>query len=175
MIPRTFFWKSFTHFLLLIVLSSLLFGIFLYRIIHQNNLRSLQENLRKQTVALADVIGKGNEILTNPKILTSAVHTEDRITVIAPDGTVLADNWADRIGKEAIENHSDRPEVQAALKGAPVFVSRHSETVDTEMLYYAVPVKKNGQTILVLRLSFPLTNVHEQSFMSKAVRFEILF
>jgi two-component system, OmpR family, phosphate regulon sensor histidine kinase PhoR len=163
MIPRTFFWRSFVYFFLLIVLSSALFGIFLYRTIHQNNLRSLQENLRKQTVALADVIGKGNEILANPKILTSAVHTEDRITVMALDGVVLADNWAERIGKEAIENHSDRPEFQAALKDAPVFVSRHSETVDTEMLYYAVPVKKDGQTILVLRLSFPLTDVHEQS------------
>ena len=163
MIPRTFFWKSFTYFFLLIILSSALFGIFLYRTIHQNNLRSLQDNLRKQTVSLADVMVKSNEILNNPRILTTAVHTEDRITVMGLDGAVLADNWAEEIGKEQIENHSDRPEFQAALKGDPVFITRLSETVDTEMLYYAVPVKKDGQTILVLRLSFPLTDVYEQS------------
>src|SRR5215831_19970543 len=40
--------------------------------------------------------------------------TETRATIIARDGTVLADSQAD---PKTMENHAGRPEVAAALKG----------------------------------------------------------
>src|SRR5688572_20992123 len=160
---QTFFWKIFLSFLLLLIVASGLFGFFLYRSIYNNNLISLKENLRKQTLALSEIVANSNDILNHPGILTSAVHYEDRITVMALDGTVLADNWAERIGKSDIENHADRPEFQAALKNQPAFVSRLSETMGREMLYYAVPVKQQGKPILILRLSFPMTDISEQN------------
>lgn len=162
MIPRTFFWKLFTYFSLLLIVGSVLFGILLYRSIYNSNLFTLKENLRKQTLALSEIVGNSGDILKNPSILTSAVHYEDRITVMSTDGKVLADNWAERIGKQEIENHADRPEFQAALIGHPIFVTRLSETVGREMLYYAVPIKQNGKSILVLRLSFPMTDISAQ-------------
>lgn len=163
MARQTFFWKLFTAFFLLLIVVSSLFGLILYRSIYNNNLLTLKENLRKQTIAFSEIIANSSDILEDPKILTSTVHFEDRITVLSLNGTVLADNWAERIGKQDIENHADRPEFQAALKGQPIFVTRVSETVAREMLYYALPVKRHGKLILVLRLSFPMTDIYEQS------------
>lgn len=101
--------------------------------------------------------------------MAGSVHTEDRITIIAPDGTVLADNWAERLGNAVLENHANRPEFKAALSGEPIFFQRFSETMQREMLYYAVPVVQDGKIIAVLRLSFSLKSVHEQ--MDKTRRF----
>ena len=163
MARQTFFWKLFTYFILLLSAASGIFGLILYRSIYNNNLIALKDNLRRQTLALSEIVANSNDILNNPVILTSAVHYEDRITVMSLDGTVLADNWAQRIGKQEIENHSDRPEFQAAMQGKPIFVNRLSETLSREMIYYAVPVKQRGKTILVLRLSFPMTDIAEQN------------
>ena len=36
------------------------------------------------------------DLLQRAAQIAQLVHTEDRITIIASDGTVLADNWAER-------------------------------------------------------------------------------
>jgi two-component system phosphate regulon sensor histidine kinase PhoR len=75
--------------------------------------------------------------------------TETRVTVIAHDGTVLADTEAD---PKTMENHAGRPEVAAALAGKTGSNMRLSHTVGVEFLYVAVP---SGDK--VARLAFPLT------------------
>lgn len=57
-----------------------------------------------------------------------------RITVIDADGNVEYDSNAD-IG--AMNNHSDRPEVQEALKNGSAYVIRNSDTLDKRTYYYA--------------------------------------
>ncbi len=57
-----------------------------------------------------------------------------RVTFVAPDGTVLGDSDADP-GK--MENHKDRPEVQAAMRTGYGEDVRHSATVGIDMLYSA--------------------------------------
>lgn len=75
--------------------------------------------------------------------------TETRVTVIAHDGTVLADTEAD---PKTMENHAARPEVAAALAGKTGSNMRLSHTVGVEFLYVAVP---SGDK--VARLAYPLT------------------
>jgi two-component system, OmpR family, phosphate regulon sensor histidine kinase PhoR len=77
--------------------------------------------------------------------------TEMRVTVIAHDGTVLADSEAD---PRTMENHAARPEVAAALAGRNGISTRLSKTVGIEFLYVAVP---SGET--VARLAEPLSAV----------------
>jgi two-component system phosphate regulon sensor histidine kinase PhoR len=74
--------------------------------------------------------------------------TQTRVTVIARDGTVLADTEAD---PKTMENHAGRPEVAAALAGQTGSSMRLSHTVGVEFLYVAVP---SGDK--VARLAFPL-------------------
>ena len=75
-----------------------------------------------------------------------------RVTLIAPDGTVLADSDSDY---RTMENHGDRPEVQSALAGTTTFAERQSATVGAPMLYGARLLVLAGEPI-VLRLAASL-------------------
>lgn len=77
--------------------------------------------------------------------------TQTRATVIAADGTVLADSKAD---PETMENHAHRPEIAAALQGRIGTNSRRSHTVGIEFLYVAAP---SGDK--VVRLAYPLATL----------------
>jgi len=73
---------------------------------------------------------------------------EFRVTVIAGDGSVLAESNAD---PSALENHADRPEVAAALAGEEKAVVRFSETIGKRLVYYAIPYRT-----MVIRLALPV-------------------
>ncbi len=85
-----------------------------------------------------------------------------RVTLIAPDGTVLGDS-ADDPRQE--ENLSTRPEVIDALSGAGIgTASRESDTVQQRLLYVAVTVQDPADPSLVVglaRVAYPLTSVEE--------------
>jgi two-component system phosphate regulon sensor histidine kinase PhoR len=71
-----------------------------------------------------------------------------RVTLIAPDGTVVADSElrADELSRVA--NHAGRPEVAQALGGQLGVSSRRSETVGRPFLYLALP-RASGETGVV--------------------------
>lgn len=161
MFPERFFWKTFSSLLACILLSSGLFSIFLYRHLYETTLNNLKQSLQKETEILAAMMLNNPELIKDPRQVAALVHTEDRITVIAPDGTVLADNWADRLG-EPLENHSNRPEFQSAMHGEPEFVERYSHTMQRMMIYYGVPIRQQNQNVCVLRLSFSLSSFLDQ-------------
>ncbi len=73
-----------------------------------------------------------------------------RITFIAPDGTVLGDTDED---PARMENHADRPEIQAALSGKTGVSIRFSPTLKSPRMYLAIPLVVNGQIIGVVRAS----------------------
>jgi two-component system, OmpR family, phosphate regulon sensor histidine kinase PhoR len=77
--------------------------------------------------------------------------SEARATVIEATGKVLADSDADA---DAMENHSHRPEFEAALRGEIGSNARTSHTLGIEFLYVAAPV--NGGAV---RLAFPLAEI----------------
>ncbi|MFZ5916202.1 MAG: ATP-binding protein [Chloroflexota bacterium] len=81
---------------------------------------------------------------------------EARITVIAADGTVLADSHAER---SRMDNHLDRPEVQQALEEGLGRSSRLSLTMGFEMMYVAVPVLTEQQVSGIARVALPLEQV----------------
>ncbi|ENN8959631.1 PAS domain-containing protein [Listeria monocytogenes] len=81
-----------------------------------------------------------------------------RITVIDSEGDVVADTKKD---PEKLDNHMNRPEVTDILKkGESVGISiRESDSLGYSMLYVAVPVKHQGKTDGVLRISISLESV----------------
>ncbi len=86
-----------------------------------------------------------------------------RITVIAPDGKVLADS---NERPEAMENHLKRPEIAAAFAGKKGSSLRFSKTLNESMLYLAIPVRHGEQTedaasgiSAVLRMAVPVTAI----------------
>jgi len=81
--------------------------------------------------------------------------TGARATIIDRAGNVLADSEAD---PETMENHAQRPEFVAALKGSEGEASRTSKTLGIDFLYTAAPIK-NG----AVRLAYPLAAIKESS------------
>lgn len=79
--------------------------------------------------------------------------TVTRITVTLPDGKVIGDSLEN---PEAMENHRDRPEIATALKGASGSSVRFSDTMGRRLMYYAVPVMRDGRVVAVVRASLPL-------------------
>lgn len=99
-------------------------------------------SLKREANLLIVADGEGNVPVSELQRLQLA----DRLTLIAPDGHALYDNYADA---ESMENHLQREEVQEALKGGEGRSQRASETLGKNILYYAVRLQDGN----VLRLS----------------------
>ncbi|CAD2079461.1 PAS domain-containing sensor histidine kinase [Jeotgalicoccus coquinae] len=81
-----------------------------------------------------------------------------RYTIIGKDGTVIADSESDI---ETMDNHIDRPEIDAVLvRNQDVGSStRLSDTKDTSMMYVATPVKADGEIIGAVRTSITTESI----------------
>ena len=79
-----------------------------------------------------------------------------RITVILADGMVIADSEED---PDSMDSHSKRPEIREAYAGNIGSSQRFSYTLDTSMLYVAVPFEDNGNVSAVIRVSKPMTDL----------------
>lgn len=96
--------------------------------------------------------------INNPESLAVIVEklaavTGNRVTIILPDGLVIAESSRD---PGTLENHLMRPEIQAALAGRTEAVIRTSTTVHMRLLYAAAPLVENGDIIAVIRLAKPI-------------------
>lgn len=77
--------------------------------------------------------------------LKSFEKEKKRITIISPEGKVLADTKAD---SENLENHSERKEVKEAIKNGYGKSERYSNTLTEKTLYYAKKLD-NGNILRV--------------------------
>lgn len=79
-------------------------------------------------------------------VLQNLPESAERVTLVAPDGTVLFDNYFDAA---VMENHADREEIQGALQTGAAQTVRQSDTYRKQMVYYALRLT-NGN---ILRIS----------------------
>ena len=73
-----------------------------------------------------------------------------RVTVVDPDGRVLADS---DVAAETMENHKLRPEIVQARLGKIGKTTRLSESTKTEYYYLAIPLMAESKPIGILRLA----------------------
>ena len=79
-------------------------------------------------------------------------ETGVRVTLLAPDGAVLAETDADRLG---MASHADRPEFAAALRDGQGWSERYSVTVHNTLVYAARAVRRAGRIVAVVRVAAP--------------------
>lgn len=89
----------------------------------------------------------------------TASQTGARVIITDVDGTamVVSDDEA-----RAGANYSTRPEVQAALGGSLATGTRRSETLDTDLLYVAVPARGGEDIHGAVRITYPAGVVDER-------------
>ena len=95
-------------------------------------------SMRSEASVIAGMIESGDK--------SEAVRSEHRVTLISNDGTVLFDTGADAA---AMNDHSDRDEIEKALKNGEGVSKRFSETLKEKTVYYALKLDDGS----VLRLS----------------------
>ena len=105
----------------------------------------------------AEHIAEGMQICGGEEYL-AAMQSDERITWIAPDGSVLYDNMADA---DTMENHLQRPEVQGAFETGSGRSDRYSSTILEKNNYYA-RLLKDGT---VLRVAGKQTSVAAMALM----------
>ncbi|MEG2097291.1 MAG: ATP-binding protein [Pseudoflavonifractor sp.] len=117
---------------------------------HQREMEAARLNLRE----LLTLMDAQNPI-TSPKNLSDqllAAAPGKRLTIIAPDGEVLADT---EVPPATMENHAGRGEVQQALATGWGELVRPSETVGETMLYVA----RRFADGVVVRAAMPIASI----------------
>jgi two-component system phosphate regulon sensor histidine kinase PhoR len=136
---------------LLAVLAVL--GLALDRVLENALLDDLTRSLEAQGRAVQATLPDRTTL--QPHVVALGRDMDLRITVIRTDGVVLADSSRD---PSTIENHADRPEVRAAVRGRVGVASRTSETVGAPFRYVALPARAG----IVVRVALPLAIVHDR-------------
>jgi two-component system, OmpR family, phosphate regulon sensor histidine kinase PhoR len=158
---KSIFIKIFGCFLLIILVLSGLILTSSFTAIKDYYIESTSNHLKNLAITLEEQIlpllenKNAAELDALAKRLGKKIQT--RITIIALNGIVLADSEKD---PKSMVNHGTRTEIAQALEGNMGRFLRESETLKEQMLYIAVPVKKNEKTLGVLRLSLFLKDIN---------------
>lgn len=153
-------WRITGAYLLLILTVLLGLAIYVAAFVRSTYIEQLEAQLAAEAAVVAGEAALALAVDPASDLEALAVRVGQnsgvRVTLIAPDGTVLGDSAE---APELMENHAGRPEVAAALAGERGSSFRRSATVGYDMLYVAVPIRADSQVLGVARTALPLAAV----------------
>jgi len=155
-------WQLYPSFLLIIVIS--VAGVAWYgsQSLYKFHLERTADDLRSRALLIeqqiADNLQTGSFAAIDRFCKQAAASGPTRVTVILPDGRVIADS--DEIPAQ-MKNHADRPEFQEAIRNVSGSALRFSETLGKRMMYQAVPVTRDDQLLAVIRTAVAVTAIDE--------------
>jgi two-component system phosphate regulon sensor histidine kinase PhoR len=162
MIKHTFFLKLVIVYLLIILFFAGSILIVSYQTIKEHYIETLSFSLKNMCTTIALKLapmlrnGEYRDIDTLVKELGKKIST--RITIVEPDGKVIADSEAE---PSLMDNHGHRPEIREALEGRLGQSLRFSRTIDKDMLYVASPIESEGSILGIIRLSLSLSEIKQ--------------
>ena len=143
----------------LIIFTGLLsfFAVSMY-VTHNNNIRFAKDAVMEMAHICAGLYSDDTDISSFVK-----TGNDTRITVIAPDGTVLADGRP--LDVSTLENHLTRHEIQAAANGSPTTYIRYSDSLGVDFIYYALKVD-SGDSYVFIRTAIPIAQIDAYFYQS---------
>ncbi|MBU2509752.1 HAMP domain-containing protein [bacterium] len=160
---RKLIWRIYPSFLLIIIISLGSLTGYTSNSIRKFFLNQTKKDLTTQAFLVEKKIAEYLYPLNQAKVkqfcneLGDSVDT--RITVILPNGKVIGDS---NENPDYMDNHQNRPEIAIALKNEIGSSVRYSGTLSQNMMYVAIPVKKNNELKAVIRASVPITSVEKE-------------
>lgn len=133
--------KIFRSFLLTALLTLAVSMLFVFGILYQYFEEQLMSGLKSKAVYISHAVES-----EGADYLESIGDIGERVTLIAPDGTVIADTEANAA---EMENHLERGEVKQALANGSGTSVRYSDTLTEKIIYYAVKIPDGN----ILRVS----------------------
>ena len=158
-------WRIVLTYLLLIVLTLSIFGVYMMQFIEKLYMDGLEAQIQEETALTATWLSP-HLVQGRPKdadevlemLRRTSVETGGRVTLIDSGGVVLADTLTD---EETAKNQKDYPEFSVANHGGVGIQLRKTAYSTYNVLHVAVPVyaENNGQEA-VLRIAVPLQGAH---------------
>lgn len=124
-----------------VVLTAVLFSWLSYQYINKETFASLKR--QANVLIMSEPDGTVNVTKLGMQQIS------DRMTIIAPDGQAIFDNYTDAT---TMENHLQREEVREAIATGEGRAKRSSETLGKDILYYAV-LLPDGNVLRLARTS----------------------
>ncbi|MBK5274172.1 MAG: HAMP domain-containing protein [Desulfuromonadales bacterium] len=148
--------KLVLSYIFLIALITGSFYLYFNHTLQKGMIEESRTNLASQT-QLARLLVMSEMRNKSPQQLTESIGTvtKARVTLVAPNGTVIGDSDVGQAHLAQLENHLQRPEIQEALKNGGGSALRYSDTLRTSMLYSALTYG-SGTIDGVIRLAMPL-------------------
>jgi two-component system phosphate regulon sensor histidine kinase PhoR len=162
---KTFRAQIFVTFIVFISCLFLLTALVTVRLVENHQMLTIREALVREANIISYFLMKHNATEASPDIrklanVVEPLHerADARVTLIDRTGKV----WGDSDAPAAhMDNHANRPEIMAAAQTGLGTAVRKSATTGEHMLYVALPLKNEGQTVGFIRLANSLDNVKQ--------------
>lgn len=173
-------WRLYAGYVAIILSAMLIVGVLVSRQVEKNGMEEIHHSLEARSQMLLEIARQDlqGEVVQDkssddkkpspdfppPRSLQQIVvelggNTDSRLTVIAAEGRVIADSQE---LPSNMDNHGLRPEIIDARKLGSATTSRFSQTLQQEMIYRALRVAEQGQTIGFVRVSLPLSTIDKK-------------
>ena len=154
---RTLFYQFFGIHILILALVIGVVSCFTWFAMRGAFHRQWCQKLETQSALLATMLSDNNNGLDEDAVRRffgrrGGDLAEHRFTLVLPDGKVIGDTGAD---VSAMDSHTDRPEIQEALKNGNSIQRRYSVNLGQPMLYLAQRIPADGPAVAVLRVAIP--------------------
>jgi two-component system phosphate regulon sensor histidine kinase PhoR len=154
---KTIFSKIFGAYLITILLLVTLILVFSFNRVKDHSvdihIHELNHLNRAVSVQIKDYLIKGEMQAIDSLVKIIGFSSHSRITVVLPDGTVVADSEKE---PSTMENHKDRPEIIEAASNREGSAIRYSYSINKDMLYNAIQVRNGSKLLGFSRVSIPL-------------------
>jgi two-component system phosphate regulon sensor histidine kinase PhoR len=153
---RNTFTRIFALYAVIIVLAALVIELYITSEVRGSHIATRKQNLAVQAGIISEEIAYADPLRLDELCRHLKEMTGARVTVVARDGRVIGDSDAK---SSLMDNHSDRPEIQSALKNGTGSAIRMSDTLHYDFLYVARKVHLNSKNEGFVRVSVPLRDV----------------
>lgn len=156
------FLKLYAGFAIVILISVSILGLMVQRQIEQASLRDIRNNLTHEAHILQQTFAFQSEIplaQLQHQVATISGSIATRITLVDNSGKVLADS---EFNPQQMDNHLSRPEIQQAKVRGIGESRRFSNTLNTNMLYIAVPSLNTTNQLGYIRTALSTASIDEE-------------
>ena len=155
--PRSLQWRITLAYTALIILMLGVVSFYHFAFVRSSNLTNLETRLQHEARLVATASAPYFSAQQDGSALQALSErlgedVEARVTLIAPDGTVLADNRED---PASLANQGVQPEVERALDAGVGINARRDGAAGEELIYVAAPVIVGDTVQGVARIAAP--------------------
>ncbi len=170
---KSFLWQFFFSSLLVILVSLVAVTWLASNSMRHFFLEKTQADLQTRALLFENYILEHSEPLDERSIdrLCKKIGPSafTRLTVILPSGRVIGDSEED---PQKMDNHLDRPEILDAMEKEVGVSTRYSPTLAKQLMYVAVPLKRNTRTVALVRAAIEVDSVDRDI---EAIQIKIAF